>query len=202
MKKKLSRQDAIYSIALAGISAGLALLLVWLGVITNYTTIAFFVAASLAVVVPLTKKYYVSSIIAYAVSAGLSFVVTGNIISVIGYIIYFAPTAILTGVFCNLKLKLWLQLIIKLVFINIVLAILYFLFGSIIISQDVVEIKYWMVAVIGSICLILIDILVQVCYKQINILMGKVLRNNQPKESEKDIEEDEKEDPFDGTFEE
>lgn len=45
---KISRQEAVYRVALAGISAAVALLMVWLGVVVRFSTIAFFIAASVA----------------------------------------------------------------------------------------------------------------------------------------------------------
>ena len=58
------KKRTAYALALAGISAALALLFVWLGVVTRYVTIAFYAAAGLAVNVPLCKKYYASGIFA------------------------------------------------------------------------------------------------------------------------------------------
>ena len=57
-KNRLSSGKAAYALALAGISAALALLFVWLGVVLRYVTVAMFVAAGRAVAVPMLKKYY------------------------------------------------------------------------------------------------------------------------------------------------
>ena len=51
-RRKLNRQDAIYQLALAGISAAIALLFVWLSVLVRFSTVAFYVAASVAIMVP------------------------------------------------------------------------------------------------------------------------------------------------------
>ncbi len=56
MKRKMSRQDAIYRIALAGICAALSLLLVWLSVVIRYSTIAFYVAAGIVLMIPMTQR--------------------------------------------------------------------------------------------------------------------------------------------------
>ena len=64
MKHKISRQETIYAVALAGISAAVALLMVWLGVVVRFSTVAFFIAASIAVMVPASQKYYFSSSLA------------------------------------------------------------------------------------------------------------------------------------------
>lgn len=201
--KKPNHQDATYSIALAGISAGLALLFVWLGVVVRYSTVAFFVAASLAVMIPMTKRYYLASLIAYGISAGLSFVITGDIITVIGYILYFGPIGLLSAFFINIKLRWWIQLIIKLVFINGILAILYYLFGALDIELGSLHVEFWMVALVGSPVLIAIDYVIQLAYRKIAQIMVRVLREKPAetviKEENKD-EEDEMQDPFDGTF--
>ena len=74
-RPRQSTKNAAYALALGGISAALALLLVWLGVVTRYVTVAFFAAAGCAVTVPLTKRYWFSAVASLLVSAGLSFLV-------------------------------------------------------------------------------------------------------------------------------
>ncbi len=189
-RKKLSRQDVIYQIALAGISAGVALLMVWLGVVVRFSTIAFFVAASIAILIPLAKRYYFSSIVAYIVSAGLSFVVSGDIASVAGYIIYFGPMAIITG-FCanhSQKIKWWLALIFKIAYINGALALLFFVFNTIMIDASIMgKIPYWAVAIVGTIVLVAIDFVLQMVYKRLVPLVAKVLRKKGKNSDEKEI---------------
>lgn len=190
MKHKLSRQETIYAIALAGISAAVALLMVWLGVVVRFSTVAFFVAAGIAVMVPASQKYYVSSVFAYIVSAGLSFLVAGDVFSVMGYVVYFGPMAIITAVMYNHKdkVKWWLALIIKAVYINAALAILYFLCHNIVIDEAVIDkIKYWMIALFGTVLLLAIDYALQYIYKKVGALLSKVLRKKNVSSHDDDI---------------
>lgn len=190
MKHKLSRQETIYAIALAGISAAVALLMVWLGVVVRFSTVAFFVAAGIAVMVPASQKYYVSSVFAYIVSAGLSFLVAGDVFSVMGYVVYFGPMAIITAVMYNHKdkVKWWLALIIKAVYINAALAILYFLCHNIVIDEAVIDkIKYWMIALFGTVLLLAIDYALQFVYKKVGALLSKVLRKKNVSSHDDDI---------------
>jgi hypothetical protein len=178
---KISRQEAVYRVALAGISAAVALLMVWLGVVVRFSTIAFFIAASVALMVPLSQKYYVSSVLAYVVSAGLSFLVAGDVFSVMGYVVYFGPMAILSGIMLNHKdkIKWWAQLIIKIVYINGALALLYFVCHNIVIDASIVDkVQYWMIALFGTVILVAIDYILQFIYKRIAILVGKALRKS------------------------
>lgn len=180
-RKKISRQEAVYRVALAGISAAVALLMVWLGVVVKFSTVAFFIAAAVALMVPLSQKYYLSSVLAYVVSAGLSFLVAGDVFSVMGYVVYFGPMAIISGAMLNHKdkIKWWVQLIVKIVYINGALALLYFVCHNIVLDSSIIDkVQYWMIALFGTAILVAIDYALQFIYKRIAILVGKALRKN------------------------
>lgn len=179
--KKISRQEAIYQLALAGIAAAVALLFVWLSVIVRFSTIAFYVAASIAVMVPLTKKYYLASFFAYGVSAALGFVIAGDIYTVVGYVVYFGPMALITGIMCSLKVKWFIALPIKVVYINGALALLYFACHTIVIDASIIEkVHYAAIAIVGTVVLVGIDCVLQLVYARITPIVGRVLR---PRES-------------------
>lgn len=191
MKRKKSRQETIYAVALAGISAAVALLMVWLGVVVRFSTVAFFIAASIAVMVPASQKYYFSSVFAYLVSAGLSFLLAGDVFSVMGYVVYFGPMAIITSICCNHKdkIKWWIVLIIKAVYINGALAILYFLCHNIVIDESIIDkVQYWMIALFGTVLLIAIDYVLQFIYKRAGVLLARVLRKKSGKTKDGDVE--------------
>ena len=196
-RKKISRQEAVYRVALAGISAAVALLMVWLGVVVRFSTIAFFIAASVALMVPLSQKYYLSSVLAYVVSAGLSFAVAGDVFSVMGYVVYFGPMAIISGIMLNHsdKINRWVQLIVKIVYINGALALLYFVCHNIVIDASIVDkVQYWMIALFGTIILVALDYALQFIYKRIAILVGKALRKNERRTKRRGDENDEDDD--------
>lgn len=181
-RKKISRQEAVYRVALAGISAAVALLMVWLGVVVRFSTVAFFIAAAVALMIPLSQKYYLSSVLAYVVSAGLSFLVAGDVFSVMGYVVYFGPMAIISGVMLNHKdkIKWWVQLIVKIVYINGALALLYFVCHNIVLDSSIIDkVQYWMIALFGTAILVAIDYALQFIYKRIAVLVGKALRKNE-----------------------
>lgn len=196
-RKKISRQEAVYRVALAGISAAVALLMVWLGVVVRFSTIAFFIAASVALMVPLSQKYYLSSVLAYVVSAGLSFAVAGDVFSVMGYVVYFGPMAIISGIMLNHsdKINRWVQLIVKIVYINGALALLYFVCHNIMLDSSIVDkVQYWMIALFGTIILVALDYALQFIYKRIAILVGKALRKNERRTKRRGDENDEDDD--------
>ncbi len=187
----------MYRVALAGISAAVALLMVWLGVVVRFSTIAFFIAASVALMVPLSQKYYLSSVLAYVVSAGLSFAVAGDVFSVMGYVVYFGPMAIISGIMLNHsdKINRWVQLIVKIVYINGALALLYFVCHNIVLDSSIVDkVQFWMIALFGTIILVALDYALQFIYKRIAILVGKALRKNERRTKRRGDENDEDDD--------
>lgn len=187
----------MYRVALAGISAAVALLMVWLGVVVRFSTIAFFIAASVALMVPLSQKYYLSSVLAYVVSAGLSFAVAGDVFSVMGYVVYFGPMAIISGIMLNHndKINRWVQLIVKIVYINGALALLYFVCHNIVLDSSIVDkVQYWMIALFGTIILVALDYALQFIYKRIAVLVGKALRKNERRTKRHSDENDEDDD--------
>lgn len=202
-RKKLSRQDVIYQIALAGICAALSLLFVWLSVLVRFSTVAFYVAAGLVLMIPMSQKYYLSSIFAYAVSAALGFVIAGDIVTVAGYVAYFAPISIITAFLCNKKVKWWLSLIIKIAYINGALALLYFVCNTIVIDASIMEkISYWVIALVGTVILVAIDYVVQFVYARIGRIMSKVLRKKEQDEEQIVINDDEQEPDGENPFDE
>lgn len=207
--KKSTRQVRIYKVALAGISAAVALLCVWLGVVIRYSTVAFFIAAGVALMVPTSQKFYLSSILAYVVSAGLSFLVAPDIFSVMGYVVYFGPMAVLSGILYDNrhKVKWWLALIIKIIYINGAIALLYFVCHNIVIDPTIAEkLPYWAIAIIGTIVLVVIDYILQFVYKRIAIIVGKALRKIDKKDQENVViindDEDEIDRSLDNPFDE
>lgn len=171
--------------------------MVWLGVVVRFSTIAFFIAASVALMVPLSQKYYLSSVLAYVVSAGLSFAVAGDVFSVMGYVVYFGPMAIISGIMLNHsdKINRWVQLIVKIVYINGALALLYFVCHNIVLDSSIVDkVQYWMIALFGTIILVALDYALQFIYKRIAILVGKALRKNERRIKRRGDENDEDDD--------
>lgn len=200
-RKKLNRQEAIYQLALAGISSAVALLFVWLSVIVRFSTVAFYIAASLAIMIPLTKRYYLAGFFAYGVASALGFVIAGDIYTVVGFVAYFGPMALITGIMCNKKVKWFIALPVKILYINGALALLYFVCHTIMIDASIMEkIDYWVIALVGTLALVLIDYALQFIYSRLTPIVEKVLRPRRkqtPPPPEADDDEDEENSPFD-----
>lgn len=194
------KKRTAYALALAGISAALALLFVWLGVVTRYVTIAFYAAAGLAVNVPLSKKYYASSIFALLVSVGLSFLV-GDVAAVSGYALYFGPMALISAIMWEKRVKWYIAYPVKVVWINGAIAALYFgLKGIQVLAPDLAAaLPYWAIAVVGTVSLLLVDLLMNYAYRNLKTVAAKVIRDKDEREvTEEELRaaEEDDADPF------
>ncbi len=177
-RPRQSTKNAAYALALGGISAALALLLVWLGVVTRYVTVAFFAAAGCAVTVPLTKRYWFSAVASLLVSAGLSFLV-GDIASVSGYAVYFGPMAVISAVMWEKKVKWYIAYPVKIVWINAAVAALYYGLGAMeVLAPDIAAaMPYWAIAIVATVALLLIDLLMTYAYRTLKTVTAKVIRD-------------------------
>ncbi len=180
MKRKSGRsaRKTAYALALAGSSAALALLFVWLGVVLRYVTVAMFAAAGVAVMAPVTKKYYASAVFAYLVSAGLGFLV-GDVTTVAGYAIYFGPMALISAVMWEKNVKWFVSYPVKIVFINAALAALYYGLQALdVLAPDFAAyFDYWAIAILGTIALLLIDLFMNYLYRIVKRVLSRVIRD-------------------------
>ena len=198
MKTKRSRSQIIYEVALGGISSAMALLLVWLSVIARYGTISLYILASLAILMPLTQRYYIATISAYIVSSLLAFAIVGDIFIIAGHVAYFAPMSIISMIMLEKKVKLYVSIPVKVVFIGLALAFLYYVAGTIMISNDVIgEVPFWAVEVVGIVVLLLVDFLMGYVYQALKKRVSKVI-----KKIDKTPVEDDEETVDDNPFEE
>lgn len=200
-RRRISAKKTAYALALAGISAALALLFVWLGVVVRYVTVAMFAAAGVAVMAPVTKRYYASAVFTYVVSAGLGFLV-GDVTTVVGYALYFGPMALISAVMWEKKVKWYISYPVKIVFINGALAALYFGLQAIeVLAPDVAAyFDYWAIALLGTIALLLIDLLMNYVYRTMRKVLAKVIRDKDSAQvTEEEIRAEDEDDapPFD-----
>ena len=201
MKRKRTRSEIIYEVALGGISTAMALLLVWLSVVVPYGTIALYICASIALIVPLTQRYYIATISAYIVSSLLAFAIVGDILLISGFVVYFAPMTIISGVMIEKKVKWYISVPVKIVYIGLALAFLFYVAGTIMISEKLIDqVPFWAVELVGIVVLMAIDFLMGYVYGAIKSRVSRVIRKRLEKGSKDDEADDDgdgKSSPFD-----
>lgn len=168
-----------YQIALAGICTALILLFLWLSVIIRFGKISLYIVCCCVLMVPLTKKYYLASIFAYIASSLLAFVVVGDVFSILGFIGYFAPMTIISAAMKERNIKLYVSLPIKIIFMNAVLAIFYFVTGTIFLDYGALglNVHYAVIAIVGTLILVVLDFVLLYIYDFISARTKNILRD-------------------------
>ena len=198
MKRKRTRSEIIYEVALGGIASAMALLLVWLSVVVPYGTIALYVFASIALLVPLTQKYYIATISAYIVSSLLAFAIVGDILLISGYVVYFAPMSIMSAIMAEKKVKPYISIPVKIAYTTGALAFLFYVVGTIMVSDVIMEkVEFWMVELVGVVALLLVDFLMtNMMYPFIKRKVSGVLRKRDEGSEEEVPFDEESDNPF------
>ena len=183
-RSKLKRQTV--EIAVAGISAGLILLLLWLSVIVRYGTVSFYIAAAVVLMAPICKKYYWAAAFAYIAASLLAFAIVGDILQILGFVIYFGPMTFISTIMAEKNVKPYVTFPVKIVYINACLAALYY--GSKTLFVDLstlgIEINYAVIAIVGTIILLLLDTVMLMLYIRLKPIMDKAIKDT-PKKKEK-----------------
>lgn len=179
MKKRNKLKRQTIEIAVAGISAGLILLLLWLSVIVRYGTISFYIAAAVVLMVPICKKYYWAAAFAYISASLLAFAIVGDILQILGFLIYFGPMTFISTIMAEKNVKPYITFPVKIVYINACLAALYY--GSktlfVDLSQLGLEIHYAVIAIVGTIILLLLDTIMLMLYIRLKPIIDKAIKD-------------------------
>jgi len=174
------RKRRSYEIALSAICTALILLLLWLSVLLRLGSVAFYVVCGGILMIPLTKKYYVVAVLSYVASSLLAFAVVGDIVSILGFVAYFGPMTMASVIMQEKGLKHYIAIPVKVVYINGVLALLYFVAGTFFVdltSLGVNSIPYIVIALIATLVLLAIDFIMLYTYKTFKDRIAKIIRD-------------------------
>ena len=200
-QKKIQR---IYEVALAGITTALVFLLLAISMIVKYGSIGFFFFASLALVLPLYKKYYFATIFAYIAASLLCLAMPYDIMSAMGFIFYFGPISIASIIMYEKKVKWYISYPIKAIYMAGSIAFLYFVAGNIMVDFNVIKsIPFWAIELIGIVILLAMDIAQTFIYRWFAPIVGKVIRDKKSAKNTEEIDSQNEtiqdtENPFEG----
>ena len=168
-----------YEIALAAICTGLILFMLWISVVARYGTVAIYIVCSIVLMAPLTKKYYFASIFSYVASSLLAFVIVGDIFSILGFVAYFGPMTLISVIMREKKVKWFVALPIKIVIMNAVLALFYFVTRTLFVDYNAIglNVHYSIIAIVCTILLVALDYILLYLYGFVKSRIGKVLRD-------------------------
>lgn len=153
--------------------------MLWLSVVVRFGTVAFYIVCSGVLMVPLTKKYYVASIFSYVASSLLAFAVVGDIFSILGFVAYFGPMTLVSAIMFEKKVKWFVAIPIKVVLVNVALAVFYFVTQTIFLDFSALgfQMHYIFIAILGTLMLITLDFAMLYIYSFIKSRLINILRD-------------------------
>lgn len=130
--------------------------------------------------IPLTKNYYVVAVLAYIASSLLAFAVVGDIIAILGFVAYFGPMTIASVIMSDRGVKPYISIPAKVVYINGILALLYFVAGTFFVDLSalgIYSVPYVLIAVIATLALLAIDFIMIYTYKTLKDKIAKIIKD-------------------------
>lgn len=129
-----------YKIALSGITVALSIVLLTLAYFIPMGKLCFYTLSSMALLMPLSKKMYGYAVLT-AVATALFSLLIGNVLLFVPYVLFFGIHPILTIVLRDIKLKKVIAVIIKQIYFNISIFLIYIIIKEFLAFPDYV-IKY------------------------------------------------------------
>ena len=182
MGRKYSKS---FEIALSAISCAIAVAFLSLGILSGYLLALGYLVGILALMVPLSKQFYLGGFLAYVGTCILTFVLgaAAHFWNLVPFIMFFGLHPLANSLQVRYKINRWLALVVKAIWFDCTLICGYFLvFGGVVgmafLPENLVEIVnkyiYLFIFTLGSVFLFVYDYLVFKCQIMINNLIYRI----------------------------
>ena len=181
---KSKRPDS-FQIALSGISCAVAVIFLSLGIISRFFVATGYMFGILALMVPLSKNFYLGDFLAYLGTCILTLIfgTAAGFWELVPFIMFFGLHPLINALQKKLKINKWLALLVKAVWFDFTIIVAYFLiFGGIIggsfLPEDIYRVVndyiYVFIFTLGTAFFVLYDYLIFKCQIMINIIVNKI----------------------------
>lgn len=129
-RRKYSRA---FQIALAGISCAIAVAALMLGYYVYWILATAYIVAQVALMVPLSKQFYVMDVLAYIATVILALLVGGLVgrwWEFIPFVMFFGLHPLANSLQLKYRVNRWLALVVKMVWFDAMLFVMYYALGS------------------------------------------------------------------------
>ena len=182
---KDGRRPNAFQIALSGISCAAAVVFLSLGIISIYFVVTGYMLAIFALMVPLSKNFYLGDFLAYIGTCILTviFGAVAGFWDLVPFIMFFGLHPLINALQKKFNINKWLAFAIKAVWFDATLIVAYFIiFGGIIggtflpdeVYRVINDYIYLFIFTLGTAFFILYDYLIFKCQIAINIIVGKI----------------------------
>lgn len=181
-KSKYSRS---FRIALSAISCAFAVVFLTLGLLSNVLVATGYIIAEIALMVPLSKRFYLGDFLAYlgTVLLAVLFGAIGQFWNLIPFIMFFGLHPLVNSFQLRYKVNKWLALAVKMVWFDVTLYVMYLIvFGGVLGGSfgqsaffDFVNNYIWLfIIVLGSLFLWFYDYVMFRAQGFVNMLVAKI----------------------------
>lgn len=184
-------------IALSGISCAMAFICEVGSIYVEFMTLTFAVLAAVFISMPLTQNYWVGGILAYIATSIFSFLV-GNINS-LPFILFFGAYALiqwgieqkLFPIIRNRIIKYSVGYLLKIVYFEAIIAIVYFCFKELIppliLFGKTIELTYLILSLAGIPIFLLYDLMMHLLYKNFVYIVNRIVKKSSKTTTTDDI---------------
>ena len=182
MQGKYSRS---FEIALSAISCAVAVAFLWLGILSGYLLGLGYLIGILALMVPLSKQFYLGDFLAYVGTCVLTLILgaVAQFWELVPFIMFFGLHPLANALQLKFRVNRWLALAVKAIWFDCTLIAGYFLvfggiFGASFLPPEVFEIIntyiYAFIFTLGSVAFFVYDYLIFKCQIMINSLVFRI----------------------------
>lgn len=174
-----------FEIALSGVSCGIAVLFLSLGILSGWLLATGYFIGVIAMMIPLSKDFFKGAFGAYAGTVILTLIMgaAAKFWDIVPFAAFFGLHPILSAIMRKKKFNRWLALIINALWFDCALIIGYYLIfngvlGGSMLPQSVYDViqKYFYLFVftLGTVVGIIYDFLVSRCQLAVNVLVARI----------------------------
>ncbi len=182
-----NKNSKSFEIALSGVACAIAVLFLSLGILSGWLTATGYFMGVIALMLPLSRKFYVGDFIAYIATCILTLImgVAGKFWDLVPFIMFFGLHPLANALQEKFKINRWIALAVKAVWFDCTLIVAYFLvygglLGGEMLPQNVYDIVnkyiYLFIFTIGTVVFVAYDYLVFRTQKTVNMLVYRIKR--------------------------
>ena len=182
-KKKNSKS---FEIALSGIASAVAVIFLSLGILSGWLTATGYFFGVIALMLPLSRKFYWGGFAAYAATCILTLImgVAGRFWDLVPFIMFFGLHPLANALCEKFKINMWIALAVKAVWFDCTLIAAYYIFGGLVgggvLPQEVYDMInkyiYLLIFTVGTLFLVVYDLLVKRAQRAVNMLVARIKR--------------------------
>ncbi len=179
------KNNKSFEIALSGVSCAIAVIFLTLGLITPFLTGFGYLVGILALMIPLSKRFYLGAFLAYAATCILA-VALGAAVAfwdLVPFIMFFGLHPLVNSLQLKFKINKWIAFAVKAVWFDLTLITgFYVVYGGVLGGDllpeqfyKIVQDYIWLfVFVLGTLFFLLYDRLIFKCQISVNILVNRI----------------------------